>query len=122
MLQILAEAGVPMRRQPLTEDQIDEAARLYEEAGLSLSQVCAELGREAEQLAAGVHQARHGAAAADGWTASWIVDEVTALSSPRYSRLGGLAGGDVGKAILDDGLASRAWDRSSDGRWIEHRC
>ena len=43
VLQILAEAGVPMRRQPLTEDQVDEAARLYDEAGLSLSQVCAEL-------------------------------------------------------------------------------
>src|SRR5689334_9744237 len=43
VLQILAEAGVPMRRQPLTESQIDLAARLYEEARLSLSQVCAEL-------------------------------------------------------------------------------
>ena len=43
VLQILAEAGVPMRRQPLTEDQIDQAARLYE-TGRSLLQVCAELG------------------------------------------------------------------------------
>src|SRR6478609_8314050 len=34
VLQILAEAGVPMRRQPLTDAQIDEAAQLYEEAGL----------------------------------------------------------------------------------------
>ncbi len=44
VLQILAEAGVPMRRQPLTKEQVDEAARMYETAGLSLSQICAELG------------------------------------------------------------------------------
>ncbi|MGB4758430.1 MAG: hypothetical protein WBP26_00030 [Candidatus Saccharimonadales bacterium] len=44
VLQILAEAGVPMRRQPLTTVQIDQAAQLYEIAGLSLSQICAELG------------------------------------------------------------------------------
>lgn len=50
VLQILAEAGVPMRRQPLSEEQIDVAARLYETAGLSLSQVCAELGLKQSSL------------------------------------------------------------------------
>ena len=43
VLKLLAEAGVQMRRQPLSEPEIEAAARLYAD-GRSLSKVSAELG------------------------------------------------------------------------------
>lgn len=49
VLKILEEHGVPKRRQGLTEDQIDEAARRYE-AGESLARVAASLGTGATTI------------------------------------------------------------------------
>jgi lambda repressor-like predicted transcriptional regulator len=43
VLELLADAGVQMRRQPLSEVEIEAAARLYA-SGRSLSQMSAELG------------------------------------------------------------------------------
>jgi DNA invertase Pin-like site-specific DNA recombinase len=43
VIRLLREADVPIRRQGLTEEQIDEAAALYE-SGLSLAKIGAHLG------------------------------------------------------------------------------
>ncbi|MDI9892815.1 hypothetical protein [Microbacterium sp. IEGM 1404] len=49
ILRILREARVVVRRQPLTQDQVGEAARLYE-SGLSLSQVAKRLDVNQETM------------------------------------------------------------------------
>lgn len=49
ILRILREARVVVRRQPLTHDQVGEAARLYE-SGLSLSQVAKRLDVNQETM------------------------------------------------------------------------
>ncbi|MEV7758945.1 helix-turn-helix domain-containing protein [Microbacterium sp. NPDC089180] len=49
ILRILREARVVVRRQPLTHDQVREAARLYE-SGLSLSQVAKRLDVNQETM------------------------------------------------------------------------
>lgn len=49
ILRILREARVVVRRQPLTSEQVSEAAQLYE-AGLSLSQVAKRLDLNQETM------------------------------------------------------------------------
>ena len=49
ILGILREANVVVRRQPMTTDQVSEAAQLYE-SGLSLSQVATQLNVNQETM------------------------------------------------------------------------
>ncbi|WP_165314409.1 hypothetical protein [Agromyces protaetiae] len=49
ILRVLREARVVVRRQPMTPDQVSEAAQLYE-AGLSLSQVAKRLDVNQETM------------------------------------------------------------------------
>lgn len=49
VLRILAQAGVQMRRQPMTPEQVDEAGRLYV-GGLSLSQVSERIGAHQDTI------------------------------------------------------------------------
>lgn len=49
ILRLLRESRVVVRRQPMTPEQVSEAARLYE-SGLSLSQVAAQLSVNQETM------------------------------------------------------------------------
>jgi hypothetical protein len=49
ILKLLAEAGVSMRRQPLTPEQVREATELYR-SGLSLAKVSAQLALPHESI------------------------------------------------------------------------
>ena len=54
VLQILEDAGVPMRRQGLNEAEVDEAVRLYE-SGMSLARVATQLGSEPTTVGRALH-------------------------------------------------------------------
>lgn len=56
ILRILREARVVVRRQPMTPDQVSEAAQLHQ-AGLSLSQVAKQLGVNQETMRAAILRA-----------------------------------------------------------------
>lgn len=56
ILRILREARVVVRRQPMTPDQVSEAAQLYQ-AGLSLSQVAKQLDVNQETMRAAIMRA-----------------------------------------------------------------
>ena len=49
VIKVLREAGVPIRRQSLTNEQIDDAAQLYQ-AGQSLAKIGIKLGVEASTV------------------------------------------------------------------------
>jgi len=49
ILKLLAEAGVTMRRQPLTEEELSEAANLYR-SGLSLAKVSTQMALPSESI------------------------------------------------------------------------
>jgi hypothetical protein len=53
VLKLLADAGVSMRRQPLTSEQVGEAAELYR-SGLSLAKVAAQLVLPLESIRRGL--------------------------------------------------------------------
>lgn len=55
IISILRDRSVVMRRQPLTAEQVSEAARLYE-FGLSLSQVAAQLNVNQETMRVAIRE------------------------------------------------------------------
>jgi len=56
VLKILADHGVVMRYQPMTDDEINEAIRLYVDDGLSIRAIAANLGKSKGSVWKALHE------------------------------------------------------------------